>query len=118
MIRNLYQKLDDRLNELEEKFKLDEQKIRNEIDKEIKSQMIEKLKKKNIKKTEDYGKSFLDIFGKCNSLISLESQRTENYGMFYYGSVGSYIKSIISEYIFTPIGFFYNLNKLNDDLLI
>tara|TARA_Y100000389_G_scaffold187204_1_gene208386 strand:- start:282 stop:1157 length:876 start_codon:yes stop_codon:yes gene_type:complete len=116
MIRNLYQKLDDRLNELEEKFKLDEQKIRNEIDKEIKSQMIEKLKKKNIKKTQDYGKSFLDIFGKCNSLISLGSGRTENYGMFNYGSINdSYIKSIISENIHTTRGFFYNLNKLNDD---
>ena len=116
MIRNLYQKLDDRLNELEEKFKLDEQKIRNEIDREIKSQMIEKLKKKNIKKTEDYGKSFLDIFGKCNSLISLGSGSTDNYGMFYYSSVNeSYIKGIISENIHTPKGFFYNLNKLNDD---
>lgn len=116
MIRNLYQKLDDRLNELEEKFRLDEQKIKNEIDKEIKSQMIEKLKKKNIKKTQDYGKNFLDIFGKCNSLISLGSQTTENYGMFNYGRMNeSYIESIISENIHTTRGFFYILNKLNDD---
>ena len=74
MIRGLYQQMDNQLKELEEKFKKDEYDLREKIDKEIKQQMSDKLKKLKYTNSDIYKEDFLYDFGKNNMYRTLSKQ--------------------------------------------
>ena len=112
MIRGLYNHLDQHLKDLNDKFKKDEIALRNEVDSEIKMQMLNKLKELKYTQTELYGCDFLYELGKLTIYRKLDSS-PQIPKIITYDLVT--IKNI-DKNICSYEGFFDNISKLNDDV--
>ena len=112
MIRGLYNHLDQHLKDLNDKFKKDEIALRNEVDSEIKTQMLHKLKELKYTQTELYGCDFLYELGKLTIYRNLDfSPQIPKIIKYDLANIKNIDKNICSYE-----GFFDNIFKLNDDM--
>ena len=109
MIRGIYNELDKQIQEFQEKFKRDEEALRQQIDLEIKQQMSDKLKALDYTQTPNYHSNFLDILGKCASDGKVNYTKINSSTNFEFNIKNEKNKA------HTYSGFFYNLNNLNKD---
>ena len=117
MIRGLYQQMDNQLKELEEKFKKDEYDLREKIDKEIKQQMSDKLKKLKYTNSDIYKEDFLYDFGKNNMYRTLSQQTPshEQNNLYIHININK-DPNRDADNILSYYGFFNNIQLLNNDI--
>ena len=117
MIRGLYQQMDNQLKELEEKFKKDEYDLREKIDKEIKQQMSDKLKKLKYTNSDIYKEDFLYDFGKNNMYRTLSQQTPshEQNNLYIHITINK-DPNRDADNILSYYGFFNNIQLLNNDI--
>jgi len=114
MIRGLYNQMDIQLKELEEKYKKDEHDLREKIDKEIKQQMSDKLKKLKYTNSDIYKEDFLYDFGKNNMYRTLIGQSATFINITINDTTNTMIRE--PDNILSYYGFFNNIQLLNNDI--
>jgi hypothetical protein len=118
MICGLYKNIDEHFADLTEKFKKDEEEIRNNLDLEIKKQMRNKLKELNFSVTDIYQEDFLYEMGQLVTNLSFE--RFPNFPIIYNRN-----REFLNKQLGKPIsendtysyeGFFNKIAILNTDI--